>query len=347
MPDLSRILEPIENEPEFQNLLGKLENGEKATLVVLDAARPYLTAALYRRLRRPLLLVTAQPENARKVHEQLHDWCPSDDLLVFPEPDALPYERLASDIATEIQRVHVLSALTDSKTGDSSGNIPFVITSAPAIMGKLPDAEEFTSLLHTIELGTEIDPLALLRRWESMGYRPEDVVEMPGTMSRRGGIVDIFPATSERPVRLEFFGNTIDSIRFFDTGTQRSVEKVASIAVGPASELLAPRSMDRWALEQTLKLDMTGCTNEVKQQFRHDTDLFLEGQSPREVQFYAPLFNKDSLMGYLPSNALIIIDELSSVEQAVEDFDAEAAQLRSEKLERGELPRDFPVPYFD
>jgi transcription-repair coupling factor (superfamily II helicase) len=156
-----------------------------------------------------------------------------------------------------------------------------------------------------------------------------------------------FPATSKRPVRLEFFGNTIDSIRFFNTGTQRSVEKVASIAVGPAGELLTPRSMDRWALEQALKLDMTGCTDEVKQQFRHDTDLFMEGQPLHEVQFYASLFNKGNLFDYLPSHALIVLDELSSIEQAVDELDAEAALMRSEKFERGELPRDFPVPYFD
>ena len=66
-----------------------------------------------------------------------------------------------------------------------------------------------------------------------MGYRLENMVEVPGTMSHRGGIIDVFPPTSELPVRLEFFGDTIDSIRTFDPATQRSVDKVPSVAIRP------------------------------------------------------------------------------------------------------------------
>jgi transcription-repair coupling factor (superfamily II helicase) len=347
LPDLGKLLQLIDNLPDYRRLLDSLQQGENETLVMLDAARPYLAATLYRNLRRPLLLITAQPEDAKKTYEQLRDWYPTGDLLLFPEPDTLPYERLAADLAGEIERTRVLAIMQGCGSAGSTKTAPFVVASAPALMGKLPDAGDFASLCHTIELGTEIDPYNLLKRWQAMGYRMEDIVEVPGAVSHRGGIVDIFPPTAPQPVRLEFFGNTIDSIRFFDPATQRSVEKVNSVSISPAAELLAPYSMNKHKLEQTLNLDLTGCTEETKQQFQRDSVLFLERQPPREAQFYASLFNKASLLDYLPSGALVVIDNMTSLEQAVDELDSEAGRMRSEKLERGELPRDFPRPYFD
>ena len=126
----------------------------------------------------------------------------------------------------------------------------------------------------------DIEPLKLLGRWETMGYRMENMVEVPGTISHRGGIVDIFPPTSDMPVRLDFFGDTIDNIRYFNPETQRSVESLSSVAIGPATELLALWRMDKPALEWSLRsLDLKGCTDEVKQQFERDKR-HIKGDNP-------------------------------------------------------------------
>ncbi|MBN1177007.1 MAG: transcription-repair coupling factor, partial [Dehalococcoidales bacterium] len=311
-------------------------------VVALDAARPYLAAALYQNLRMPVLLVTSRPENARKLHEQLTGWCRPGLVRLFPEPDVLPYERLAPDTSTEIERIQVLSALTDEDI-DS----PLIVASAASLISRTTPYRDFVFACFTVKLGMDIPPFDLLGRLEVMGYRTENVVELPGAVSHRGGIIDIYPPTLEMPVRLEFFGDTIDSIRSFDPVTQRSIEVVPSVSIGPAAELLAPRRMDRIALEETLdRLDLAGCAAGIKQQFRHDADMMLEGQLTHEAQFYAPLFNDGGLLDYLPPDTLLILDEPSNIEQAAADFDDEAEQLRSEKLERGELPRNFPRPYF-
>ena len=93
-------------------------------------------------------------------------------------------------------------------------------------------------------------------------------------------------------------------------------------------------------------LDLSGCTDEVKQQFQQDIAMMLDRQRPREMQFYASLFNRGSLLDYLPPQALLVLDEPSSIERAVAELGAEAEQMRAEKMERGELPRNFPRPYF-
>jgi len=348
LSNLVTLLRLIEQLPAYRHLLEGLLQGNDGTVVVLDAARPYLIAALHENLRLPMLVVTAQPENCKKLHEQLSSWCRCGGVMLFPEPDALPYERLASDSTTEIERVQVLSVLAGCSQGESSNGIPLVVASAPAVMGKTAAYDGFTSQCHIIKLGMEIEAFRLMGQWEAMGYQMENMVEVPGTMSHRGGIIDIYPPTSEYPVRLELFGDTIDSIRFFDPENQRSVEKTSSVAVGPATEFLALWQMEKRSLERTIKaLELSGLTADVKQQLQRDIALMLEGQRPREMQFYASLLNNDSLLDYLPANAVLVLDEPSSIEQAVDELDAEVEQMRSEKLERGELPSNFPRPYFN
>jgi transcription-repair coupling factor (superfamily II helicase) len=333
--------------PAYNRLLDELRHKDTKRIVALDAARPYLTSTLYENLQTPVLLITAQPENAKKLQEQLSNWCQSSEIFLFPEPDVLPYERVTPDTTTEIERIKVLSALAAYSQGEENAAVPLVVASAAALMSRTAVRNDFIDLGRVIKLEMKIELFHLLADFEAIGYRLENIVEVPGTMSHRGGIIDIFPPTAENPVRIEFFGDSIDSIRTFDPSNQRSIDKIPSIAIGPTTELLSPRRMDKQFLEDILNgIDLGGCTSEVKQQFQREKELFLAGQLLHEAQFYAPFFNKGKILDYLPSNTLIILDEPASIASAAAEIDTEATQLRSEKLERGELPRNFPTPYF-
>jgi len=345
--ELTQLLNLIEEMPAYRRLIEERQRQTGSDgVVVLNAAKPYLIAALYHKWQLPMLVVTAQPENCKKLYEQLLIWTNSP-VKLFPEPDALPYERITSDDSAELERVRVLSVLADCHRAAPTVDAPLIVTSAPALMSKTASYNDFVSTCHGIEQGMDIEPFRLLSRWQTMGYRMESIVEIPGTISHRGGIIDIYPPTSELPVRLEFFGNTVDSIRLFDPASQRSVKEESSVAITPATELLAPLLRNKPELEQLLDgIDLSGCTGEVNQQLKQEIAMLLERQRPRNIQFYASLFNKDSLLNYLPQNALLILDEPRNIEQAVDELDAEASEMRSEKLERGELPHHFPRPYF-
>ncbi|MGD9118958.1 MAG: CarD family transcriptional regulator, partial [Dehalococcoidia bacterium] len=347
MPELRNLLRLIDGLPGYGELVNELGQQKNRTVVILESARPFLLAALRHALKLPILVVTARPENARKLHEQLSGWSGAASVKLFPETDALPYERLATDATTDIERVRVLTALAGYGSGENDDVVPLIVTSAAAVMGKTPRPEAFVSGIHRVEPGMEIDPMQLLRRWEDMGYKAENVAEVPSTMSHRGGIIDIFPPTSEMPVRLEFFGDTIDSLRYFSPETQRSVEKASSVTIGPATELLTPLLVDKEAIGQAFgELDMRNCSEAVRKSFENDLEMLLERHRPPDMQFYAPLFQKSILPDYLPEEALLVLDESSEIEQAVGDFDEEAVQLRNGKIDRGELPVNFPRPYF-
>jgi transcription-repair coupling factor (superfamily II helicase) len=344
-PDLGALLPEIGQLPGYNRLLQELKNKNVTSAVVLDAARPYLVAALYGQLRKTTLLVTAQPEHARKLYEQLTSWSSNGNVMLFPEPDVLPYERLTPESTTGLERIQALSALV---TGSGNGNTPpLVVASVSALMSRTTPYNVFTSARQIVRLGMTIDPFKLLESWEAMGYRLEHTVEIPGTMSHRGGIVDIYPTTSALPLRLEFFGNSVDSLRTFDPATQRSITNIPSLEIFPANELLAPWGLEKQSLEDALDaLDLKNCTAEVKEQYLHDRELLLNRQLVREAPFYAPLFNTGKILDYLGRDALVVLDEPDTIAQVAGELDAEAVQIRSEKTARGELPVNFPVPYY-
>ncbi|MEE8419108.1 MAG: hypothetical protein V3S02_03240, partial [Dehalococcoidales bacterium] len=140
--DLTGLLHLMEGIPVYDRLLKELEQGSTARAAVLDVAKPYLITTLYQRLSRPLLLVTAQPEHTKKLYEQFLTWGPSMNVILFPEPEALPYENIASDSNTEMDRLQALSALAGTD-GNAFGP-PLIIASAAALMQQVPAFNDFT-----------------------------------------------------------------------------------------------------------------------------------------------------------------------------------------------------------
>jgi transcription-repair coupling factor (superfamily II helicase) len=272
--------------------------------------------------------------------EQLANWL---DIPVktMPEPDALPYQRVTADISTELELLETLTALT------VAGSVPpLIVTSAPALTRLLPDAGIFKQSQQRIEVGSGIEPLKLMEQLSSWGYSVQSLAELPGQAARRGGIVDIFPPTGDMPVRLEFFGNVVDSIRFFEPVSQRSLRPAGEVSFGPASQTAVVFQGSREKLGAAFaKLDISHLNYEERGLFEEALTRFLEGQQPDEVGFYAPLFNRDSLLSYLPPGALVVIDDPDGVKLELEFVAGEAEKVLADKVAEREIPPGFPQPY--
>lgn len=237
--NLSCLIPLIKEVPAYRQLIDELtEKVGQHRAVVLGAAQPYLVAALHQELPMPMLVIVPSPEEARRFHEQLLIWCSDQSrIILFPEPDALPYERLAPDSFTEQQRLQALASSAGARIkSEPDTQFPLVISSAAAVARKTIPYSEFVATSHTVRQGMQADPFGLLTRWSSMGYQRVNLVEVPGTMSQRGGILDVYPPNSELPARIEFFGNEVESIRLFDPRTQRSLKPVTWVEAVPAQE---------------------------------------------------------------------------------------------------------------
>ncbi len=170
-PDICRLRYLLKDKPAYKELLGKLTTLQKENRVLLlDAAKPYLISALYQEIQAPMLVITAQPENAKKLYEQVSLWCNSRGIDIFPEPDILAYQRAIADISLEQQRLQVLYSLS---TDEKNKPIPLIVSSAPALIQKTMTKENFVSACHTLETGLDFEPLSLMSRWEAMGYQLE------------------------------------------------------------------------------------------------------------------------------------------------------------------------------
>ena len=337
--NLSCLLALLKETPTYRQLVGQLSTAkDEHRVVVLDAAKPYLIAALYEELDLPLLVITAQPEDAKKLYEQLQVWCsPSASLHRLPELDFLPYEYVTPPGYTMLQRLQVLSTLALYRRGDQP---PVIVASALAAISKTIPHREFLSACHTLKQGMAANPLELLSKWQSIGYEMEDMVEVPGTMSKRGGIIDIFPPCNQMPARIEFFGNQVESMRLFDPENQCSSRPLSSITITPAKEVSMPE------LKQKIDtLNLGNCIIEMKQRFEQDMAKLHEGQWFPGAEFYFPLSNTESILDYLCGDALLVLDAPEETKGVIARLHNQAQGLRKGKLERGELPQDFPFPY--
>ena len=163
--------------------------------------------------------------------------------LMIPALDVIPSQRLSPHSEIAEQRAIGLWRL-------ASGRVPITITPVASALFRTESAEFYRQLALTIRTGDEVPVEELLAHLESIGYEKREPVEMVGEYSMRGGILDIFPAESAKPVRIELFGDLIESIRRFDVETQRSVLKIAEVNVLPLLEYPKSRRLFQELAEQ-------------------------------------------------------------------------------------------------
>jgi transcription-repair coupling factor (superfamily II helicase) len=337
--NLSGLLTLMQDTPDYERLIQGLRTAKgEQEMTVLDAAKPYLLACLYSHLGLPMLVITARAERARRLYDEIPVWCgSSDSTYLFPEPDALPYERIPSDTYTVKQRLRVLSGLSDLDKA------PLVIASAHAVLRKTTPVTAFSSSRHVLQKGMKINLEQMLTRWIELGYEMDTRVELPGTVSRRGGIIDIYPPHNDFPARIELCGDEIESIRLFDPSNQRSIEVISQITIIPAREMvISPAELGN----HLRCLDFSNLNSETRNKIESDIERLALNQWADSLDLYSSLVNSGALPDYLPPHTLVILDEPHLIESVASELDVQANELRCTQIERGDLPKNFPVPYF-
>ena len=336
---LSLLNPMLRSTDQYRNLLRALEGpSSRVRAQLLSEATPYLLSTLMQDLERPVLIVVPRAEESRRLHERLCAWVDNPERIHrFPETETLPFERLFTDIDTVQQRVRALDALLNP--GDAPS---LIVASATSVAQRTLSRESFEDSAHEIAVGDIIDLDDTLELWRSMGYRFESAVYSPGFASRRGGIIDIFPVGADVPVRIELWGDEVDSIRLFDPSSQRSTEIVRSVKVIPAHETL-PAMTDREELDHRLAyIDIGNCTPAHQERIREEISQLLDGHEVEDLNLYAGFFNHGSLLDFMPEDALVIRVRPDDIAAAAWDNEERIHDLRETKQGRGELPMNFP-----
>lgn len=351
--NLSGLLDFLRQIKPFTELVEGLQ-ADKAPpepLSVPASARAYVCAAIVRQLARPVMVITARADLATLYAEQLRAWLPHPEtVFLLADPDALPYERVPWSRETRQMRMAALIALAQAQlpklqAADAPAP-PVVVTSARALMQKTIPARELRAALRVLRRGQRVNLNGLLETWAGLGYRAVAIVEEPGTFSRRGGIVDIWPPNLPAPARLELFGDEVDSLRSFDPSTQRTQAHLNSILIGPATEALP--QLGPMARERLAALDLSSCHPPARVEYEQEMDQLAAGISCRGVEWYLPYLytHPASPLHHLPAEALLILDDAAEIASTVADLDGQAERLRHDLITTGELPSNTIPPYF-
>ena len=194
---------------------------------ISGAARSVVAALLAAGQPAPLLLVTASREALDSYRHDLTMLCPERVLLELPISDPASVHAMARSQELARQRTEALSRM-------SAGEPVIVLTTVEAFAMRVPLPERFYANQCHLQLGETIDRDELLSRFVQYGYERADRVESVGYFSNRGGIIDVFPVNLAMPVRIEFFGDTVDSIREYHPVTQRSVKMLPTVTLLPS-----------------------------------------------------------------------------------------------------------------
>ena len=313
------------------------------TLGLPDGAKAAVAAALRRLYDGPVLLVTSKPTLAQDYLEELRAWLSprqGDALLLFPPRESLPYERTARESAASRARLRVLAALAPRDAR------PLVVTDVQALAQRTraatADANAPAGLsLPRLQVGGRLPLGPFLSALDGGGYRSATVVDEPGVFARRGGIVDVFPATDDAPLRIELLGDEIASLRRFDPTTQRSIATLREIPLGVATE--AEAGEDAIALASSL--DLEGLRGEAATAFATDLEQIARVSLPSQLGFWTPFIARGLLWDHLPPETLVIWDEPDESRALLDDIVQEDTRVRDDLEAGGRIPARLPLPH--
>ncbi len=357
--NIAGLLPLFDQIPAFDALLRRFAGDPAAQppllpLELTAGARPPLVAEIYRRValarKAPLILITARVDAVTDWQQSLEAWLPEGaNLHRFPEPTPLPYDHGPWSDRTKQARLRVLADLIAGQHPliPPLEQPPLVVVSARAFLQKTAPRRRFVAGTRVLRIGQGLDLEKTLHGWQEIGYEPVSVVEMAGQFSRRGGIVDIFPAAAERPVRIELFGDEVESMRYFDPTTQRSLsaeEGAAApeaVVITPSREALpgAARSFaDVWA-DEPLPAE-----NSLPS-WRDDLADLRAGNNFPNLEYYLPLMypRPATLLDYLPQDGLLLVDDWDELARVSAELHEHARQMAEEQAS---LPPGYQNPLF-
>ena len=238
-PATRELLHSAAKQPAFQSLVQQLTRGASGPFSVsglVNTAKALYLTLIYEQTEKPLIVLVDGNKQAETLLESVEVFF---DLLfegrdlpppqIVPALDVLPHQRLSPHSEIAEKRAVALWRLSSQK-------IPITVVPLASALLKTEPAAFYRQLALTLRVGEEIPLEDLVAHLESIGYEKREPVEMVGEYSLRGGIFDVFPAEADRPIRVEFFGDEIESIRQFDAESQRSVLKVSSATLLPLEE---------------------------------------------------------------------------------------------------------------
>ncbi|MGB9753993.1 transcription-repair coupling factor [Roseiflexus castenholzii] len=346
---MTALLNEITSLAPVQELMATIRSCAGARLHIAPApgaARTPLVAAVAVNAAAPMVYVVSTTDAALRAYDDLRQWLGDNRVVIFPAGDALPYEHMSTGSDVLAARMRVLRRLAAFVAADG---MPLVIVApVKALMQPTLTPDELRT--GSIHLERSVPCLLddLMERLIDLGYRYAPTVEEPGEVNRRGGIIDVFPPGDDLPLRIEFFGDEIDSLRRFDPLTQRSEAQISAAIIDPPHEF--PLWRRAAALERMRNIDTSTLRREALDEWLRAFEHIQRGERFEGRALFAPFFRDAmdvpaTLLRHLPSGAIVAFNDALLLAQHAAELDHQAETRRRQQIDAGELPAAFPRPY--
>lgn len=347
---MDRILKSFAGDSHTQALIADLKKGQDHQLIsgLSGSARPIFYQTVWAESNTPLLVVAPNLLHAQRTYDDLVKLMGEELVHLYPADELIAADVSFSGPELRAHRIDTLDHMKNIGKG-------IYITPVAGMRKLMPSHEQWEFSTLRTHTGDEVDAEEWIGKLVAMGYSRTPMVTTPGEFALRGGILDIYPLNFEHPARIELFDTEVDSIRQFSAEDQRSLDKMESLCILPASELVLTR-LQKLELAEKIEEKLAATLKKVKaddtkeallQHIQHDIDMLREGNVPDQVAKYAALVDSQSafLGDYFPGNGVIFFDELGRIQEMTETLEREEGDWIVSLLEEGKFLQDLPLSY--
>lgn len=343
---LDTLARRLAEHPELREVFAGLR-GSTTWASIAPEARPCFLATAFLREPRQILLVANGYDRALAWQAKLGIYgVPKDKIRILPSGLSAIFEDAAPETVALSDRLGSLRVL-------ASGDPCIVIATPQAALERTLPAMDLLEHFIRIEQDETLDVMEASDKLVRLGYEPAEPVRVPGQFSRRGGILDVFPMGAERPIRIEFFGDTVESLRVFDPMSQRSIRAVSELELTLSRETLLPSpEVDvRDMLERTIALEASRLETEAGNRLEESITLDVVALEQRvyfdRLDLYRPLIQPDgpSALDYLGEDGLLVLEEPLELEANVNRLEEELADSLAHRHQRGEILQSTPYDF--
>jgi len=344
------IYEYIKEDSSVKNVINGLEKDYQEQVVagLTGSSRSLFTSVIQKTANKQILIVTNHLSQAQEMYGDLVEYTNEDDVYLYPVNELITSEAAVASPEMRSERMSTLSAILNNEA-------KIIIAPVAALKRILPPKNIWKQYQLTFIEGDSINLPQYLDNFVSMGYKRVQMVTAPGEFSVRGGIIDIYPMTEKYPIRVELFDDEVDSIRYFNADTQRSLEQINEITIHPAEEILLTQNEFLSAgqklenlLNETMKSLKTNTAKEkLLESVSYDIERLKSGEKFTGMSIYNAYFYDEpaNLLDYLAEDAVVFFDEMSRVQEAAEQLDNEEAEWYKHSLEMNYLMNNMTFSY--
>lgn len=286
---------------EFKYISEHYKNNLISITGLTDTVKPHFLCGLFNSTNKNILLVAKNEIYLKKLNEM---------LLFFNVPTHIFYERELNFFDIDAKSREINFSRLDTLINLISGKKGVYLTTPDALSQKIIPEKNLKDFSLSLKLNEDYNLDELTKKLILMGYIKNEPVESKGQFSIRGGVLDVFSPFFELPFRIEFFGDTIDSIRSFDEKTQLSVEKVESVTIYPANEVIFDDQKKEEVINKIKKIIKKNISDKLKEELKSDIEKFVNKRYFHSIDKYIGLiYENSSFYDYFKEDVITVIDE--------------------------------------